>query len=415
MLSFVVPAHNEEASVAAAVAAIGAAAAAAGAAHEIVVVDDASTDATAARAAAAGARVVPVAFRQIAATRNAGARAARGEAFVFVDADTLIGDDVVSGLMRALAGGAIGGGAAKSIPSLVPFGAGFVGATRGPSDTLQTISATTTFAAPVAIGTATTNASPALAIVGTTAHVVYSSAATASVSKFFHGTNAGAGWDAATDPVQPPAGTQSFGPSAAAIAGGGTDLVFAQDGDDNGLYVQTLAGATWGAAAGVVGAGTYKPAPPALVAVSGTFDVVVAYVDKDTRRISTAGRNAGTKAWAVPAPIDSVATTDEGVSIARIGTTKLVIVYRGQNGKAYASVGTIGAAGLTWTAGAPLGPSAVDVDAAPSVATGVCGDDAIAVYASAGLVRATRLHGTAWSSPEPVTGASGGRVAVATR
>ncbi|MEO6712442.1 MAG: DUF1203 domain-containing protein, partial [Mycobacteriales bacterium] len=55
MLSFVVPAHNEEASVAAAVAAIAAAATAAGAVHEIIVVDDASTDATAARAAAAGA------------------------------------------------------------------------------------------------------------------------------------------------------------------------------------------------------------------------------------------------------------------------------------------------------------------------------------------------------------------------
>lgn len=332
----------------------------------------------------------------------------------------LAGDDAaLSGSISvngaAWAGGAIGGGAAKSIPALVAFGAGFVGATRGPSDALQAIPATTTFAAPVAIGAATTNASPALAVVGTSAHVVYSSAAAASVSKFFHGTNAGSGWDAATDPVQPPAGTQSFGPSAAAIAAAGTDLVFAQDGDDNGLYVQSLAGATWGAAAGVVGAGTYKPAPPALVSVSGTYDVVVAYVDKDTRRISAAGRNAGTKAWAAPAPIDSLATTDEGVSIARVGTAKLVIVYRGQNGKAYASIGTIGAAGLSWTAGAPLGPSAVDVDSAPSVATGVCGDDAIAVYASAGLVRATRLHGTTWSSPEPVTGASGARVAVATR
>jgi len=79
MLSFVVPAHNEEASVAAVVGAIATAATKVCAAHEIIVVDDASTDATAARAAAAGARVVPVAFRQIAATRNAGARAAAGE------------------------------------------------------------------------------------------------------------------------------------------------------------------------------------------------------------------------------------------------------------------------------------------------------------------------------------------------
>ena len=120
MLSFVVPAHNEEASVAAVVAAIAAAARAAGAAHEIVVVDDASTDATAARAALAGARVVPVSYRQIAATRNAGARAALGETFVFVDADTLIGADVVTGLMRAMAAGAVGGGAAIRFDEPVP-------------------------------------------------------------------------------------------------------------------------------------------------------------------------------------------------------------------------------------------------------------------------------------------------------
>jgi len=120
MLSFVVPAHNEEASVAAVVAAIGAAATGAGAAHEIVVVDDASTDATAERANGAGARVVPVAYRQIAATRNAGARVARGDVFVFVDADTLIGADVVDALLRALAAGAIGGGAAIRFDEPVP-------------------------------------------------------------------------------------------------------------------------------------------------------------------------------------------------------------------------------------------------------------------------------------------------------
>src|SRR6185295_14528011 len=120
MLSFVVPAHNEEASIGTVVGAIAAAAAEAGAAHEIVVVDDASTDATAARAAAAGARVVPVAYRQIAATRNAGARAARGDAFVFVDADTLIGADVVRGVVRTLAAGAVGGGAAIRFDEPVP-------------------------------------------------------------------------------------------------------------------------------------------------------------------------------------------------------------------------------------------------------------------------------------------------------
>lgn len=110
MLSFIVPAHNEQTSVAATVRSI--AAAAAMTAHEIIVVDDASTDATAAQAEAAGARVVRVDLRQISATRNAGARAAMGSTFVFVDADTLISSDVVIALQAALAAGAAGGGAA---------------------------------------------------------------------------------------------------------------------------------------------------------------------------------------------------------------------------------------------------------------------------------------------------------------
>ena len=111
MLSFIVPAHDEEGSVAATVRSI-AAAAGSQTAHEIIVVDDASSDRTAQRAEAAGARVVRVEMRQIAAARNAGARVASGGIFVFVDADTLIASDVVAALQAAMAAGAVGGGAA---------------------------------------------------------------------------------------------------------------------------------------------------------------------------------------------------------------------------------------------------------------------------------------------------------------
>ena len=120
MLSFIVPAHDEELSIVATVGAIAAAAATAGVGHEIIVVDDASTDGTAERALAAGAQVVRVAVRQIAAARNAGARAALGSTFVFVDADTLIGSDVVIGLCRVMADGAIGGGAAVRFDEPLP-------------------------------------------------------------------------------------------------------------------------------------------------------------------------------------------------------------------------------------------------------------------------------------------------------
>ena len=55
MLSFIVPAHDEEASIAATLRAIRAAATSAQAAFEIIVVDDASSDRTAALATAEGA------------------------------------------------------------------------------------------------------------------------------------------------------------------------------------------------------------------------------------------------------------------------------------------------------------------------------------------------------------------------
>ena len=87
MLSFIIPAHNEERWIRRSIAAIRTAMEGLAESHEIIVVDDISTDATARLAELDGARVVRVEHRQIAATRNAGAREARGEFLFFVDAD----------------------------------------------------------------------------------------------------------------------------------------------------------------------------------------------------------------------------------------------------------------------------------------------------------------------------------------
>ena len=111
LLSFVVPAHNEEHELPAALASIREAAEAAAQPFEIIVVDDASTDKTTQIAEASGATVVPVDFRQIAAARNAGAAAARGDILFFVDADTLISSCHVTGALAALKDGCTGGGA----------------------------------------------------------------------------------------------------------------------------------------------------------------------------------------------------------------------------------------------------------------------------------------------------------------
>lgn len=111
MLGIVVPAHNEAQVLAATLLALHSAARGCGVEYEIVVVDDASTDTTAEIATAHGARVVPVAFRHIAATRNAGARAVDGDWLLFVDADTIVPQETLAAALGALDAGASGGGA----------------------------------------------------------------------------------------------------------------------------------------------------------------------------------------------------------------------------------------------------------------------------------------------------------------
>ncbi len=110
-ISFIVPAYNEEALLGQTLLALHAAARAVGEPYELIVANDASTDATAAVALQHGAQVVNVAHRQIAATRNSGARAASGAWLVFVDADTLVNEEVLRAAMQALRTGVVGGGA----------------------------------------------------------------------------------------------------------------------------------------------------------------------------------------------------------------------------------------------------------------------------------------------------------------
>jgi glycosyltransferase involved in cell wall biosynthesis len=121
MVSFIIPAHNEAAWIGRTLKAIRTAADSVGAPYEMIVVDDTSTDETARLAKESGASVVRVSNRQIAATRNAGARIAKGDFFFFVDADTLATAEAVRAGLDALRCGAAGGGCLVRFDQRLPL------------------------------------------------------------------------------------------------------------------------------------------------------------------------------------------------------------------------------------------------------------------------------------------------------
>jgi len=121
VISFIIPAYNEELVLGGALGALDDAARASGQPFEVVVVDDASTDRTADVAREHGARVVSVNHRQIAATRNAGARESVGEMLIFVDADTVVSGSAVRAAVEAMRAGAVGGGCAYRYDGSVPL------------------------------------------------------------------------------------------------------------------------------------------------------------------------------------------------------------------------------------------------------------------------------------------------------
>jgi len=121
MLSFIIPAHNEQDLLPRTLESIHESAKAVGQPYEIVVANDASTDGTAEVAQKHGARVVHVEHRQISKTRNSGAAVAKGDVFIFVDADTAISPALVRGVVKNIDSGAAGGGAAIGFDGRMPL------------------------------------------------------------------------------------------------------------------------------------------------------------------------------------------------------------------------------------------------------------------------------------------------------
>lgn len=121
MLSFIIPAHNEQDLLPRTLESIHDSAKAVGQSYEIIVANDASTDGTTEAAEKHGARVVYVDHRQISKTRNSGAAEAKGDIFIFVDADTAISPTLVRGVISHIEAGAVGGGAAIGFDGRMPL------------------------------------------------------------------------------------------------------------------------------------------------------------------------------------------------------------------------------------------------------------------------------------------------------
>lgn len=119
-LSVIIPAYNEERLITHCLNSVSESLSAntrPGFTHEIIVVDNNSSDKTAELARQFGAHVIFEPINQISRARNAGAAAAKGDWFLFVDADSLLNPGMISDILELIdSGHYVGCGSLMEMP-----------------------------------------------------------------------------------------------------------------------------------------------------------------------------------------------------------------------------------------------------------------------------------------------------------
>jgi hypothetical protein len=308
---------------------------------------------------------------------------------------------------HALTGGVAAG------PALVAFGGGFQGLfterfDAGGANALFGVGFSGgAWGTPSALGgSAGAIDAPSVAAVGTTLQAVYLNAE----HLYFHAAF-GTGWDTGADPVRPSdAGATAFGPVRAAAAGTSTELVIVYEGNDSHPYAQTwTTGAGWDDGVALGAAPLLADTPMAIAALdTGASDLLAVYVDGEgpastnNEHLFFAVRSGTTKAWSAPAMVDVNAYTPSAPTLAAMSGGRALLAWQGGDGASYASVYTA----PVWSSAAKI--TSDQVASAPSLAPGVCGDDAVAAYPLSGAVYVTHLAGGgAWTTPAPLAGVAG--------
>jgi glycosyltransferase involved in cell wall biosynthesis len=120
-VSFIIPAYNEAKLLPSTLHGIAQALGSWDEPWELIVCDNDSTDETAELARSSGARVIHEPIRQIARSRNAGASIAKGQWFVFIDADSIPSQALLNDLRETLKGDqVVGGGATLCLDRALP-------------------------------------------------------------------------------------------------------------------------------------------------------------------------------------------------------------------------------------------------------------------------------------------------------